>query len=122
MLIVLAGLPEPDVDLRFFTENGELLRRIDMGYEDIKLGVEYDGRQHIDRKVQWAGDLRRNEYFDHLKWQFIKLIAPDIWTTPGQTVERVRMGLVGRGVKLQSLSDEWRLHFPQRRGSDIQSA
>ncbi|MBB2890588.1 hypothetical protein [Flexivirga oryzae] len=114
MLIVLAGLPEPTVDLRFYTDDGTLLRRIDMGYRDIKLAVEYDGRQHVERKAQWAGDIRRREYFDHLEWKFITLISPDIWTTPGQTVGRVRDGLAQRGVSVPVISDEWRLHFPER--------
>lgn len=120
MLIVLAGLPEPKVDHRFYGQDGELLRRIDLAYEQIRLGVEYDGRQHVERKAQWSGDIRRREFFDDLEWRFITVISPDIWTTPGQTVIRVRDALVRRGVKVPHLSDEWRLHFPER--GDFRSA
>lgn len=114
MLIVLAGLPEPKVDRRFYTDDGELLRRMDMAYEDIKFGVEYDGRQHIDRKAHWAADIGRREYFEDLGWRSITLISSDIWTTPGRTIERVYDGLVRRGMKLRPPRDEWRLHFPDR--------
>lgn len=122
MLIVLAGLPEPTVDLRFHSEEGVLLRRMDMGYEDAKLAVEYDGRHHIQRKAQWARDLERREYFEGLGWRFIILIAPDIWTTPGNTIQRVSGGLAERGVPLPRLKDEWRLHFRDRDGLDYASA
>lgn len=114
MLILLSGLPEPTVDLRFHTDEGALLRRIDMGYEEIKLAVEYDGRHHIERKSQWGQDIGRREYFEGLRWRFIILIAPDIWTTPGKTIQRVRDGLAERGVRLPPSRDEWRLHFPER--------
>ena len=85
-----------------------------MGYKDIRLGVEYDGRQHIDRERQWSGDILRREYFDDLKWHFITLISPDIWTGPGQTVVRVQDALAKRGVVVPVLSDDWRLHFRER--------
>lgn len=122
MLIVLAGLPEPGIDLRFFTEDGALLRRIDMFYGDVKLGVEYDGRHHIDRKSQWAADIQRREYFESLGWRFVTLISPDIWTTPGKTIERVHRKLIERGVKVPPSRDDWRLHFPDRSGFGTLSA
>ncbi|MGN6414394.1 hypothetical protein [Flexivirga sp.] len=112
LLIVLSGMPEPAVDLRFHSDDGNLLRRIDMGYEDVKLAVEYDGRQHIDRQAHWGNDIGRREYFEGLGWRFIILISPDIWTTPGQTVERVHGALLDRGVAVPLLRDDWRLHFP----------
>ncbi|MFC6707992.1 hypothetical protein [Flexivirga alba] len=114
MLIVLAGLPEPTVNLRFHTEEGVLLRRMDMGYKGIKLAVEYDGRQHIERKSQWSQDIGRREFFEGLGWRFIILVATDIWTTPGNTIQRVSGGLAERGIKVPPLRNEWRLHFPDR--------
>lgn len=122
MLIVLAGLPEPTVDLRFYSEEGALLRRMDMGYKPIKVAVEYDGRQHIERKANWGTDIGRREYFESLEWRFIILIASDIWTTPGRTVRRVHDILIERGAKVPPLRDDWRLHFPDRSGFDVESA
>ena len=122
MLIVLAGLPEPTINLRFHTEEGALLRRLDMGYEDIKLAVEYDGRQHIERQAQWRQDIGRREYFEGLGWRFVILVSSDIWTTPGLTIQRIAGSLAERGVKLPPLRDEWRLHFPERGRSASASA
>ncbi|GGB38195.1 hypothetical protein GCM10011492_31160 [Flexivirga endophytica] len=122
MLIVLAGLPEPTVNLRFYTAEGALLRRMDMGYKAIKVAVEYDGRQHIERKANWGADIGRREYFEGLGWRFIILIASDIWTIPGRTVRRVHDILGERGAKLGPVHDDWRLHFPDRGGFDVESA
>ena len=48
MLLVLAGLPEPSVDVQFSDPDGRLVRRLDLGYRDHRVAVEYDGSQHAD--------------------------------------------------------------------------
>ena len=49
MLIVLAGLPEPTVNHLLLDEQGRVRRRLDLSYPSIKLIIEYDGRQHVER-------------------------------------------------------------------------
>lgn len=59
MLIVLAGLPEPEVNHKLLDERGRVRRRLDLSYPELRLIVEYDGRQHIERELNWEGDLDR---------------------------------------------------------------
>ncbi len=46
LLIVLAGLPEPRVNLIVRGIDGGWHRRYDLAYEDLRLIIEFDGRQH----------------------------------------------------------------------------
>jgi hypothetical protein len=49
---VLAGLPEPEVNLIIRDELGAPIRRYDLLYRGSRTAVEYDGRHHIERKGQ----------------------------------------------------------------------
>ena len=55
MLIVLAGLPEPVVNVVLVHEDGSWRRRFDLCYVRIKLVVEYNGRQHREEPQRSAG-------------------------------------------------------------------
>ena len=114
MLIVLAGLPEPEVDHRLYDEQGRLRRRLDLSYPALRLIVEYDGRQHADSVKQWNGDLDRREEFDDDGWKILVVTAKGIYREPLRTLERVRRNLVARGCRGVRLSDAWRPHFPGR--------
>ncbi|GAA5163074.1 hypothetical protein [Ornithinimicrobium tianjinense] len=112
MLVVLAGLPEPAVDIRFFDDDGELVRRLDMGYRKHRLALEYDGRQHAESQEQWESDVARREEFDDADWRIVTLLAKDVYRTPAATLERVVRAMRKQGLDVSITSDEWRRHFP----------
>jgi hypothetical protein len=64
MLIVLAGLPEPRVNVTYGEEDGLVLRRYDLSWPEVRVIVEYDGRHHVERVEQWESDLERREAID----------------------------------------------------------
>ena len=49
LALVAAGLPVPETQIEFFDEYGSPYIRVDMGWRQWKVAVEYDGVQH------WAG-------------------------------------------------------------------
>ncbi|MGH4000025.1 MAG: hypothetical protein ACRDTJ_21480, partial [Pseudonocardiaceae bacterium] len=51
LLIVLAGLPEPEVNLLVGDEVER--RKYDLSYRRSRTILEYDGRQHVERVEQW---------------------------------------------------------------------
>lgn len=117
MLIVLAGLPEPEVNLLVATDKEGIARRkYDLCWPEVRLIVEYDGRLHIERVEQWESDLGRREEIDDSGWRIIVVIAAGIYTYPGTTVTKLHRLLLERGhPRVPShLSDEWRRHFPGR--------
>lgn len=116
MLIVLAGLPEPEVNLTFGDGDGLAFRRYDLSWPAARVIVEYDGRHHIERVQQWESDLARRESIDDDGWRILIVIAKDIYTTPGATLERIHRVLRQRrhpGTP-RSLADRWMAHFPGR--------
>lgn len=69
MLLVLAGIPEPEVNLEIRAEDGELLRRFDLSWPQVRVIVEYAGRVHIETDEQWEKDLARREVTDDEGWR-----------------------------------------------------
>lgn len=114
LLLLLAGLPEPQIDIEFRDDHGIVLRRVDMGYREARLGIEYDGRHHATVVSQWEGDITRREEFDLRDWRLVTLVAKDIYRTPSATLERVVAAMRSRGMRVPPLRDEWRAHFPGR--------
>ncbi len=112
MLIVLAGLPEPEVNLRIRLDDGQAGVRLDLSYPKVKLAVEYDGRQHVEVVDQWESDLVRREGLDRDRWRIVVVTSKGIYREPGTTIQRVHRALRERGYQpLSPPSDDWRVHF-----------
>jgi very-short-patch-repair endonuclease len=114
MLLVLAGLPEPVVNFKLYDEFGRVRRRLDLSYPEVRVIVEYDGRQHVEIIEQWDSDLDRREEFDDGDWRIIVVRSKGIYQEPERTLARVLNVLKQRGAANlpTQLSDEWRAHFP----------
>lgn len=112
MLIVLAGLPEPQVNFKLYDDDGTWRRRFDLSYPRIKLIVEYDGRQHADDPVQWGRDLERREEFDDEGYRILVVTSRGIFVEPHRTLLRVRRQLILRGWgDVPPLGEAWKQHF-----------
>lgn len=113
MLLVLAGLPEPQVNLEIRTTDGEVLRRYDLCWPGVRVIVEYDGRHHVERVEQWEQDLTRREAIDDSEWRILVIVSSGIYRAPEQTVARVHTLLRARGLAGVPLRprDDWRPHF-----------
>jgi hypothetical protein len=111
MLIVLAGLPEPKVNVVLVHEDGTWRRRFDLCYLKIKLVVEYNGRQHR-KEPQLSKDGVRIEELEGEGYLILAFEAEDIYVTPEATLENVRRHLVLRGWgDVPAINDTWRQAF-----------
>ena len=116
MLLILAGLPEPQVNLSVRDVGGRPLRRYDLCWPSVRVIVEYDGRHHIEREQNWESDLDRREAIDDDGWRMLIVTSRGIYHQPEQTVLRVwRLPRARRlpGVPTRP-SEAWRPHFPGR--------
>ncbi|WP_205474322.1 endonuclease domain-containing protein [Nocardioides sp. SYSU D00038] len=108
LLIVLAGLPEPKVNVILRFEDGAWRFRLDLCYPEVKLVVEYDGRHHESRRDE---DLARRAELTEEGYEFVVVTADGYFTTPELTIERVREALVRRGwPAVPDVDDAWRQH------------
>jgi Protein of unknown function (DUF559) len=116
MLMVLAGLPEPQVNRIVWDGAGNWEKRFDLCYPDLMLVIEYDGRQHAQTDDQWGRDIDRREDLDGDGWRLIVVRSNGIYVEPLRTLERIADAMRARGAKSvpTRFRDEWHSHFPGR--------
>jgi very-short-patch-repair endonuclease len=111
MLLVLASLPEPEVNRTIRDENGTVLMRVDLSYPGARLAIEYDGRHHVQLERQWERDVERRDDLDD-SWRMLTVTSKGIYKNPEETIERVWRALRRRRYPgLRRPSDAWRPHF-----------
>jgi hypothetical protein len=116
MLLVLAGLPEPRINVPLRDPSGAVIRRYDLSYPSVKVAIEYDGREHIDREQQWEADLARREAGENEGWRILVVTSRGIYGEPERTLRRVHTLLRERGLPgvPRTPNEAWRTHFPGR--------
>jgi hypothetical protein len=111
MLIVLAGLPEPVVNVVLVHEDGSWRRRFDLCYPRIKLVVEYNGRHHRE-EPQRTQDESRVEELEPEGYLILAFEAEDIYVTPEETLHKIHRQLILRGWgHVPRVNDRWRQAF-----------
>ena len=87
LLLMRAGFPRPQTQIVVRNEWGWREAYLDMGWEDIKVAVEYDGDQHRSDRRQYVKDIRRLEMLDQrYGWLVVRVVAED---HPDDVIRRV---------------------------------
>ena len=95
MLLVLAGLPRPQVQVPLCDNHGRWLGRPDLLYRDQRLGIEYDGSNHRERLVD---DDRRQNRLIGSGLRILRFTSADVYGAPESVVADVRHGLAQLGT------------------------
>jgi very-short-patch-repair endonuclease len=93
VVLIQAGLPRPQTQIPVRNEFGNAIAYLDMGWEDVKVAVEYDGEQHRSDRRQYTWDVRRLETLERLGWIVVRVLAGD---RPAEVIRRVRAALARR--------------------------
>lgn len=93
VVLIQAGLPRPQTQIPVRNEFGNAIAYLDMGWEDVKVAVEYDGEQHRTDRRQYTWDVRRLESLERLGWIVVRVLAGD---RPAEVIRRVRAALARR--------------------------
>lgn len=91
--LILAGLPEPELNVDVFADDGSFLACIDMVYPSLRVGVEYHGMQHGER---YAFDVERMARLRAAGWEMIE-VTHALVNRPGVVAQRVKAALRQRG-------------------------
>jgi Protein of unknown function (DUF559) len=92
LLLVGSGLPRPETQIEF----RELRIRVDMGWREWKVAVEYDGVQHWNDRRQRSWDIDRIALLEDAGWTVIRVSA-EMMSRPDVILDRVRVRLRSKG-------------------------
>jgi very-short-patch-repair endonuclease len=99
MLLVLAGLPRPQVQVPLCDNDGRWLGRPDLLYRDQRLVLEYDGGNHRERLVD---DDRRQNRLIGSGLRILRFTAADVYGAPESVVADVRRAIAARASDEQT--------------------
>lgn len=85
--IVLAGLPAPQLQVPVGPY------RLDMAYPELMLGVEHDGREHLDHR-RVLRDLDRQAYFTARGWRIARFPKHVVLHEPARIPWTVRRAMI----------------------------
>jgi len=74
-----AGLPAPTVQLPVRDARGRAVRWLDLGWEEAKIGLEYDGELGHDGAIRRRADRRRHNYLQDDGWLMFYATDLDIY-------------------------------------------
>jgi very-short-patch-repair endonuclease len=97
LLLVDAKFPRPTTQIR--VTDGMMTAFVDMGWEELKIGVEYDGDHHRTSRSQFTKDIARVEMLERNGWIIIRVVAEN---HPVDILHRVRLAFARRGSTLPS--------------------
>ncbi len=87
LVLIRAGYPRPRTQIPVGGAYGQPTYFLDMGWDDVKLAVEYDGDHHRTDSAQFAKDIVRMEFVNELGWQVIRVAKAN---RPADVLARVQ--------------------------------
>ncbi|MGE2713993.1 hypothetical protein ACQI4L_08045 [Mycolicibacterium litorale] len=92
LTLIDGGLPRPRTQIRVSDGYSEAF--IDMGYDDPKVGLDYEGAHHASNRVQYVHDIGRAELLDREGWIDLRVVAEH---SRRYVLHRVREAFARRG-------------------------
>lgn len=97
IILLRNGFPRPHTQVRVRNENGTIIARIDMGWPQWRVGVDFDGAHHWTDPKQRTKDIERYAILADLGWIDIRVTAEMVHNKPGMFLKRVGHALRDRG-------------------------
>jgi very-short-patch-repair endonuclease len=97
LVLLRAGLRKPKTQIPVLDANGYPFARLDMGWEDYRVGVEYDGAQHWTEPAQFTHDIDRHARLTALGWRVIRVSAQHLRHRREVVIQRTRAALQAAG-------------------------
>lgn len=97
ILLVSNGFPRPETQVRVCDEEGYVVARLDMGWPEYRVGVDFDGAQHWTDPRQRSKDVERYAKLPELGWIDVRLTSSMLHNNSRVFLDRVGTALVSRG-------------------------
>ncbi|MCV7362806.1 hypothetical protein [Mycolicibacterium neworleansense] len=93
LLLIDAGFRRPRTQIRVSDGFNEAF--IDMGYDDVKVGLDYEGKHHATDRPRYVHDIGRSELIEREGWIDIRVVAEH---SKAFILHRVREAFARRGA------------------------
>lgn len=97
LIILRAGLPEPEVNGEILGRFGEFLAWGDLLYRRYKVLTEYDGEGHREDEKQFHRDVDRLDALMEENWRVIRYNKSHLGPRKNEIEGRIRRALIERG-------------------------
>jgi hypothetical protein len=97
LLLIAAGFRRPETQILVCDEFGHFVGRVDMGWHEWKVGVEYDGPQHWTDPGQHARDIDRLAELQAQGWIIVRVSRDILRYRPHVFIARVRDAMRAAG-------------------------
>lgn len=97
LLLLRAGLPEPDINWVLRDDRGRRVAELDLAYPRWRVAPEYDGRVHADDPVQFAKDGDRWDRIRAQGWDHVRIMKHHMRGNGSVAVQKVRSALIRAG-------------------------
>lgn len=97
LLILRAGLPEPEVNGEIFDGFGRKIATGDLVFRGYRVLVEYDGGQHRTDEEQYHWDVDRLDAIMEAGWRVIRINRSHLRTTPSTALRKITTALSAAG-------------------------
>jgi hypothetical protein len=104
LLLVASGLPPPTTQIEVYDADEYFVARVDMGWREYKVGVEYDGAQHWTDASQRSRDIDRIAELNALRWTIVRVSSEMLRYRPATVVARARSALRERGLLVDKIA------------------
>ena len=109
LLIVFAGLPEPEVGLVLRNDLGDVIRQVDLAYPKWRIAIEYQGKAfHRDDLDGWDSDIEKRENYATNDWRVIEVVARDVYRRPAHLLRRIAARIEECGGGVHPVGKGWR--------------
>jgi very-short-patch-repair endonuclease len=97
MLLLHNGFPRPQTQIPVCDPSGVVVARLDMGWRQWQVGVDFDGAHHWTDPDQFTRDVERYAQLAELGWIDIRLTGGMLRDAPQRFLDRVSAALLARG-------------------------
>ncbi|KUI17580.1 hypothetical protein AU191_09830 [Mycolicibacterium acapulense] len=97
LLLIQAGFPRPETQIRVLDRSGRVVARIDLGWRQYRVGVDFEGAHHWTDPRQRTADAERYWLLPRLGSNDIRLTSGMLHNQPRVFLERVGEALIARG-------------------------
>jgi hypothetical protein len=98
LALIDAGLPPPQTQINIFGLHGDFIARVDMGYDEVKVAIEYDGPQHWTDPAVRQRDIDKQFEMTALGWFTVRVSRDLLKYRRATYVARVENALRERGL------------------------